>query len=126
MAEDAAALSVEVAWIGVEPPLRVALAVAPGTTVAGAIDASGIVARIAAAAPPPPGQGPLDGLGIAVHGRPAAPGDRLHDHDRVELLPALTVDPKVARARRAEHRRRQTGERRWAPDQERPKPPSAD
>jgi putative ubiquitin-RnfH superfamily antitoxin RatB of RatAB toxin-antitoxin module len=126
MAERAAALAVEVVWIGADPPLRVALSVAPGTTVAGALEASGIAARIAAAAPPPDGQGPLDGLGIAVHGRLAAPGDRLHDHDRIELLPALTVDPKVARARRAEHRRRQTGERRWAPDRERPKPPAAE
>lgn len=125
MAEGAPALSVEVVWIGADPPLRVALAVAPGTTVAEALEASGIAARIAAGAPRPDGQGPLDGLGVAVHGRLASPGDRLHDHDRIELLPALTVDPKVARARRAEHRRRQTGERRWAPDRERPKPPAA-
>jgi putative ubiquitin-RnfH superfamily antitoxin RatB of RatAB toxin-antitoxin module len=126
MAEDEGALSIEVVWIGIDPPLRVALAGAPGTPVAGALEASGIAARIAAAVPAPPGSGPLDGLGVAVHGRLAAPGDGLHDHDRIELLPALTVDPKVARARRAEHRRRQTGERRWAPDRERPKPPAAD
>jgi putative ubiquitin-RnfH superfamily antitoxin RatB of RatAB toxin-antitoxin module len=126
MAEGAAAIAVEVVWIGADPPLRVALAVAPGSTVACALEASGIAARIAAAGPRPHGQGPLDGLGIAVHGRLASPGDRLHDQDRIELLPALTVDPKVARARRAEHRRRQSGERRWAPDRERPKPPAAD
>jgi hypothetical protein len=117
-------LSVELVWIGVDPPLRIALELPPGTTVAGAIDASGIVARIAASGRVPAGRGPLGDLGIAVHGRLAAPQDPLHDHDRIELLPPLTVDPKVARQRRAEHRRRMTGERRWAPDRERAKPPA--
>jgi putative ubiquitin-RnfH superfamily antitoxin RatB of RatAB toxin-antitoxin module len=42
--------------------------------------------------------------------------DLLHEHDRIELLPGLRVDPKIARQRRAEHRRREKGERRWAPD----------
>jgi hypothetical protein len=125
MAESAGALAIEVVWIGVEPPLRLALEVAPGTTVAGALEASGIAARIAASGRAPAGRGPLDGLEVAVHGRPAGPHDPLHDHDRIELLPPLTVDPKVARQRRAEHRRRVSGERRWAPDRERPKPPKA-
>jgi putative ubiquitin-RnfH superfamily antitoxin RatB of RatAB toxin-antitoxin module len=115
------ALSIEVVWIGVEPPLRVALEVAPGTTVADALAASGIAARIAAGGRVPAERGPLEGLAIAVLGRPVAPGDRLYDHDRIELLPPLTVDPKVARQRRAEHRRKISGERRWAPDRERPK-----
>ena len=126
MAEARVRLSVEVVWIGVDPPLRVALEVPAGATVADALEASGIAARIAALARLAPGQGPLDGLGVAVHGRLAAPDDRLHDHDRVELLPPLTVDPKLARHRRAEHRRRLTGERRWAPDRERAPVPGAD
>jgi putative ubiquitin-RnfH superfamily antitoxin RatB of RatAB toxin-antitoxin module len=117
-------LPVEVCWIGVEPPLRVALRVAPGTTVAGALAASGIAARIAAVAPCAPGTGPLDAVSIAVFGRLAAPGDRVHAHDRIEVLPPLTVDPKVARQRRAEHRRLQTGERRWARDRELPARPA--
>jgi uncharacterized protein len=112
-------LSVEVVWIGVDPPLRVALRVAPGTTVAGALEASGIAARIAASGRATPGEGPLDALAVAVHGRIAAPGDALHEDDRIELLPPLSVDPKVARQRRAEHRRRLSGERRWTPDRER-------
>jgi putative ubiquitin-RnfH superfamily antitoxin RatB of RatAB toxin-antitoxin module len=112
-------LSVEVVWIGTDPPLRVALQVAPGTTVAGALEASGIAARIAASGRVPSGEGPLDALAVAVHGRIAAPGDVLHDDDRIELLPPLSVDPKVARQRRAEHRRRLSGERRWTPDRER-------
>ena len=123
MAEASPALSIEVVWIGGDPPVRVALQVPAGTTVQAALAASGIVERIAATGRPPPGRGPLEDLAIAVLGRPAAPGDALHDHDRIELLPPLTVDPKVARQRRAEHRRRLSGERRWAPDRERPKPP---
>jgi putative ubiquitin-RnfH superfamily antitoxin RatB of RatAB toxin-antitoxin module len=117
---DADALSVEVVWIGVEPPVRVPLALPAGATVADALAASGVAARIAAASVAPVGQGPLDDLAVAVFGRRAGPADRLRDGDRIELLPPLTVDPKVARQRRAEHRRRVDGERRWAPDRERP------
>ena len=117
MAEDV--LSVEVVWIGIEPPLRIALRVAPGATVAQAVAASDIAARIAESGRVAAGQGPLDALTVAVHGRAATPGDLLHDDDRIELLPALTVDPKVARQRRADHRRRLAGERRWTPDRQR-------
>ncbi|MEI7443702.1 MAG: RnfH family protein [Burkholderiales bacterium] len=123
---EAGPLSVEVCWIGVEPPLRVPVTVPAGSTVAQALAASGVAARIAASGRVPAGQGPLDALTVAVLGRRAGPDDRLHDHDRIELLPPLTVDPKVARQRRAEHRRRESGERRWAPDRARspaaPKP----
>lgn len=122
MAEPGAALPIEVVWIGVEPPLCVALEVPRGTTVAGALAASEIVARIAASGGVPAGQAPLDGLAVAVLGRLAAPDDLVREHDRVELLPPLTVDPKVARQRRAEHARRLKGERRWAPDRERTDP----
>jgi putative ubiquitin-RnfH superfamily antitoxin RatB of RatAB toxin-antitoxin module len=121
---DEAPLSVEVCWIGVEPPLRVALTVAAGCTVAQAMAASGIAAAIANLAPAAPGAGPLDALAITVFGRAAAPGDPLRDGDRIELLPPLTVDPMVARQRRAEHRRREAGERRWARDRELPARPA--
>ena len=119
-----ALLSVEVVWIGVDQPLRIGLTLPAGSTVATALARSDVAVRIRACGAPPSGQGPLDGLSVAVFGRPAAPDDVLHDHDRVELLPALRVDPKVARQRRAEHRRRESGERRWTPDRQRspPKP----
>ncbi|MFM1987991.1 MAG: hypothetical protein RJA99_948 [Pseudomonadota bacterium] len=116
---EAAPLEVEVCWIGVAPPLRVSVRMPTGSTVADALAASGIAARIAASGGVSPGRGPLDALTVAVLGRRAAPADPLHDRDRIELLPPLTVDPKVARQRRAEHRRRETGERRWAPDRAR-------
>lgn len=118
MVEPTDALAIEVCWIGTEPPLRIALRVPPGATVARVIADSGIAARIAALRAPAPGTGSLDALAIAVHGRSAAPTDLLHDGDRIELLPPLTVDPMVARQRRAEHRRRLAGERRWARDRE--------
>lgn len=53
---------------------------------------------------------------LSVFGQRARTTDPLHAHDRIELLPGLRVDPKLARARRAEHRRRAQGERRWARD----------
>ncbi len=118
-------LPIELVWIGVEPPLRLTLRVPAGTTVAQALALSGIAATVAASGRVPAGEGPLDGLGVAVHGRAAGPHDRLHEHDRIELLPPLTVDPKVARQRRADHRRRLAGERRWTPDRERTVPRGA-
>jgi uncharacterized protein len=118
-------LPIELVWIGVEPPVRLALRVPEGTTVAQALVLSGIAATVAASGRVPAGQGPLEGLSVAVHGRAAAPQDRLHEHDRIELLPPLTVDPKVARQRRADHRRRLAGERRWTPDRERTVPRGA-
>lgn len=121
---EAETIGVEVCWIGATPPLRVPLRLPAGSTVAQALAESGMAARIAASGRVPPGEGPLDALTVAVFGRRVGPDDRLHDRDRIELLPALTVDPKVARQRRAEHRRRESGERRWAPDRAREPVPS--
>lgn len=126
MAERPDALSVEVVWIGADPPLRLMLELPTGATVADALAAGDLAGRIAARRGLSVGQPPYEGLAIAVLGRLAAPGDRLHDHDRIELLPPLTVDPKVARQRRAEHRRRVSGERRWTPDRAQPKPARSD
>ena len=39
--------------------------------------------------------------GLAVFGSKRAPGARVNDGDRIELLPPLRVDPKRARLRRA-------------------------
>jgi putative ubiquitin-RnfH superfamily antitoxin RatB of RatAB toxin-antitoxin module len=120
---DETRFEVEVCWIGIEPPLRIALSVAVGCTVAQALARSGIAAEIAQRVALAPGAGPLDGLAVTVYGRPVSPADLLQAGDRVELLPPLTVDPMVARQRRAEHRRRETGERRWARDRELPARP---
>lgn len=114
-------MSIEVVWIGVDPPLRIALDVASGTTVAQALAASGMAQLIrdwsvsglldASGLP-----WEADALGVACFGRRVTLADLLHDGDRIELLPRVIVDPKVARQRRADHRRRLAGERRWTPD----------
>lgn len=114
-------MSIEVVWIGVDPPLRIALDVASGTTVAQALAASGMAQLIRDRSV----SGLLDAsglpweansLGVACFGRRVALSDPLHDGDRIELLPRVIVDPMVARQRRADHRRRLAGERRWTPD----------
>jgi putative ubiquitin-RnfH superfamily antitoxin RatB of RatAB toxin-antitoxin module len=114
-------LSIEVVWIGVDPPLRIALDVASGTTVAQALAASGMAQLIrdrSVNGLPDASDAPweADALGVACFGRRVALTDPLHDGDRIELLPRVIVDPKVARQRRADHRRRLAGERRWTPD----------
>lgn len=43
-----------------------------------------------------------DGLGLAVWGRRCEPDQALREGDRLELLRALRVDPKVARRERFE------------------------
>jgi uncharacterized protein len=60
---------------------------AEGATVSEAIAAAGL------------SQG--DHVGVAVHGETAAGDQPLREGDRVELLRALTIDPKEARRRRA-------------------------
>ena len=114
-------LSIEVIWIGVEPPLRMALELDSGTTVEQALALSGVASlihdqSIGASADEAglPWEG--DAIGVACFGRRVALTDPLHDGDRIELLPRVIVDPKIARQRRADHRRRLAGERRWTPD----------
>lgn len=58
---------------------------------ASAIEAAGIV---------------VDPACLAVFGRSAGPGTRLHDGDRIELLRPLLVNPRDARASRASSARR--------------------
>jgi len=114
-------LSIEVVWIGVDPPLRVALDVDAGSTVAQALAASGMAQLIrdrSVSAPLDASGLPWesDSLGVACFGRRVSLTDPLHEGDRIELLPRVIVDPKIARQRRADHRRRLAGERRWTPD----------
>ncbi|MEJ6023264.1 RnfH family protein [Ramlibacter sp. PS4R-6] len=69
-----------------------ALALAPGSTVADAIAASGLRGDFPAL--------DLDALGVGVWGRKAGPKQPLRDRDRVEVYRPLQVDPKVARRER--------------------------
>ena len=114
-------MSIEVIWIGVEPPRRIALEVDDGTTVEQALALSGVASLIhdrpVGASPDEDGlPWEDDSIGVACFGRRVALTDPLHDGDRIELLPRVIVDPKIARQRRADHRRRLAGERRWTPD----------
>jgi len=72
------------------------LDLAEEATIAVAIGASGLMSEF------PQAQAALVAgeLTVAVWGRAQAPGHRLRDQDRVEVLRALRVDPKVARRER--------------------------
>lgn len=74
------------------------LRVPVGTTVAEAIGRSAILTRHPEAEVNP--------RRVAVLGRLAAPDMVLHDHDRIEILRPLAIDPKEARRLRASTRRR--------------------
>lgn len=87
------ALQVCVAW---SPGPRQAeerlLDLGEGATVGDALRASGVALALAAAE--------LDSMEVAVWGRKAPLDQPLRSGDRVELLRALRVDPKVARRER--------------------------
>ncbi|TAK45730.1 MAG: RnfH family protein [Betaproteobacteria bacterium] len=78
--------TVEVIYALPQRALVVTLTLGEGATVLDAVRASGIAADYAA---------------LAIFGERVAPGQRLRDGDRVELLRALAVPPMEARRRRA-------------------------
>ena len=86
-------LSIEVVYALPDRCWRVPLRLPEGATVADALAAADLPARI-------PGV-EVDPEGLAIFGQPATPEARLHDGDRVEVLRPLQVDPKQARRRRA-------------------------
>jgi uncharacterized protein len=85
-------IGVEVAWAGAEPVV-VALQVAPGTTLRGAIEASGILARC-------PGID-LARCGVGVFGKPRGLDEAVLPGERVEIWRPLPQDPKERRRRAA-------------------------
>lgn len=71
------------------------LSLAPGSTVADALAASGWREQLLAS-------GRLSAEPqVGIFGRPAAPTQRLHDGDRIELYRPLLADPRTVRRRRA-------------------------
>ncbi|HMA32093.1 MAG TPA: RnfH family protein [Casimicrobiaceae bacterium] len=90
-------MRVEVAYVGAGFEARVAVVLDEGACVADAVERSGLLARI----PEPAGD-----LACAIFGRRADAGSPLADGDRVELTRPLVRDPRLARRRAAEHRRR--------------------
>lgn len=86
-------LRVEVAYATPERQLLVSLRVAPGCTVAKAIEASGIREQF-------PGLEAQAGA-VGIFSRKVALEERLRDGDRVEIYRPLLADPKEARRQRA-------------------------
>lgn len=97
MAEAKREIAVEVAVAWPELQVIVPLSLPEGSTVADAIDRSGLRERF------PEMQISPDRLGVFADRR--APNDRLRDGDRVEIYRPLKVDPKVARRMAAEAKR---------------------
>jgi uncharacterized protein len=106
-------LAIEVCRVDASGPTLVHLALPAGATVADAVAASGLAAPGAAPGSAPDGSR-ARAYGLAVHGRRVEASRTLADGDRVDLLAPLLVDPKVARQRRAEKRRRDSGDVRWS------------
>jgi len=96
--EDAPKIAVEVAVAWPELQVVVPLRLAADSTVADAIEHSGLRERFPALEIAP------ERLGVFSERR--SPGDRLRDGDRVEIYRPLKVDPKVARRMAAEAKRK--------------------
>ncbi|HKL51343.1 MAG TPA: RnfH family protein [Wenzhouxiangellaceae bacterium] len=97
MAEDSRRIAVEVAVAWPELQAVVPLRLAENSTVADAIELSGLAERFPALEISP------ERLGVFAERR--SPDDRLRDGDRVEIYRPLKVDPKVARRLAAEAKR---------------------
>ena len=77
--------------------IAIALTVEPGTTVAQAVERSGLIARfpeIAGSAPD-----------FGIYGKRVEPSAHVHAFDRIEIYRPLTADPKQARRLRARKKR---------------------
>lgn len=90
-------LSVEIAYLDADCQYLIRRDIAPGTTLADALDASGVDAdcRIA-----------WRSLSVGIWSKPARLDTVLGDGDRIEIYRPLQVDPKDARRRRVEKARR--------------------
>lgn len=90
-------LRVEVAYLDAGCQFLVRREVVPGTTVAEALDASGVDAACRIA---------WRSLTVGIWSKPVPPDTLLGDGDRIEIYRPLQVDPKEARRRRVEKARR--------------------
>jgi len=104
-------LRIEVACAEPDHQELLALRVPPGTSVAAAIEASGIAARFPGA--------DLRHRPVGIWGRPVAREQVLGDGDRVEIYRPLRADPREARRRLAAHGRAMGQHDEVAPDEER-------
>lgn len=90
-------LPVEVVYACPQRQLLLALKVAPGTTVAGVVEQSGILQCVTGV--------DTEQLTLGVFGRVCEPERVVAAGDRVEIYRPLQQDPKTARRRRAENAR---------------------
>lgn len=87
---------VEVVYALPDGQTVIALTVPAGTTVQGAVAASGILGE---------GKDPdIDGCMLGIYGRRVAPGTAVREGDRIEIYRPLIADPKESRRRRAAKR----------------------
>lgn len=107
-AECAANIAVQVCYVTPTVQTLLDVTVSAGATLADAIRASGIGQRHPEIDP--------GAQKVGVFGKVRALDDRLAAGDRVEIYRALTVDPKVARARRVAKARKggSVEGRKWA------------
>lgn len=86
----AGAIAVEVVYASAPHQIeRLSLQLPAGATARDALRASGLAERLDASL--------LDTLVLGLSGRVCGPATVLHEHDRLELLRPLQVDPKEAR-----------------------------
>lgn len=88
-----ASLRIEVVCAQPGRAWRLMLALPAGATVAEALAAADLPAKV-------PGL-VVDPECLAIHGRAVSPGETLREGDRVEVLRPLLIDPMQARRRRA-------------------------
>jgi uncharacterized protein len=86
-------LNIEVVYAAPGEPVVMALQVEPGTTLRGAIEQSGVLARRP--------EIDLSKMGVGVFGRARGLDELVAAGDRVEIYRPLPMDPKEARWRRA-------------------------
>ena len=91
--DDQQCIRVEVVLAMADRQELVALDVAVGTTLAGAIEQSGLPGLFEGFEP--------DLANVGIFGRKASPGQVLQEGDRVEIYRPLIADPKEVRRQRA-------------------------
>jgi|SRR5689334_17549326 putative ubiquitin-RnfH superfamily antitoxin RatB of RatAB toxin-antitoxin module len=89
-------LHVEVAYALPLEQVLLQLEVEEGTTVAQAVELSGLLVRFPELRP--------DGGNLGIFGKPVSPDAPVQEGDRVELYRPLVADPKAARRERAKKR----------------------
>ncbi len=90
---DSAPIAIQVAYAAPGEQHLIDLQVAPGTTVAEAVRASGLPERVAGADP--------DRAALGVYGRVVEADRAVQAGDRVEVYRPLELDPREARRQRA-------------------------